>query len=407
MSVTTTFLHSRPQHEVASIIRDRLVACRTAEIVSGFATPGGVDALRAKSVSSKIKCLVLGAGTFKAFEALDGLIASGLPAGSARVHLGHTRATGGRKHPFARYRPMLHSKIYFFEMPDRTVTAFVGSHNLTGFALRGLNGEAGVLLEGVSFEPVFDEIRRHIAESFRQAVPYDPSLKAAYAQWLRDYFEQLGTNATDAPRDDESKRTVILFAEAPQGRIPSPGDRIYFELDMRITEVNAIDTEVHLHLFGAMPTTPAEALSRSGHSDTALLGKVEAIDSAAGSAEVKADWFIDDPTTPKLKPAVPPFRPTLSPGKQQVRALVSESLKAGFDYLFDTGKGNWKPTLSDEKITDGETDIQWSAVTGFRESGPVEGRLLLPDLREVSPESGSFVLFSRRRRRLGSRKTSS
>jgi uncharacterized protein (DUF433 family) len=43
---------------------------------------------------------------------------------------------------------------------------------------------------------------------------------------------------------------------------------------MRITEVNAIDTEVHLHLFAAVPATPAEALSRSGLSDTGLLGKV-------------------------------------------------------------------------------------------------------------------------------------
>jgi hypothetical protein len=404
MSVTASFLHSRPQHEIASTIRNRLAGCRTAEIVSGFATPDGVDALRAKSVSSKIRRLVLGAGTFKAFEALDGLIISGLQTGAARVHLGHTRATGGRKHPFARYRPMLHSKIYFFEMPDGTATAFVGSHNLTGFALRGLNGEAGVLLEGASSEPVFDEVRGHIAESFRQAVPYDPSLKAAYAQWLRDYLEQLGIDATDMPRDDESRRTVILFAEAPPGRMPSPGDRIYFELDMRITEVNSIDTEVHLHLFAAMPATPAEALSRSAVSDTALLGKVEAIDSAAGSVEVKADWFIEDPTKPQLKSTVHPFRPKLSPGKQQVRALVLKGLEAGFDYLFDAGKGNWKPTLSQEKIRDEETNVEWSAVVGLGESRPVEGQLLLSDLREMSPESGSFVLFSRRRRRLGARK---
>jgi HKD family nuclease len=405
MSVTATFLHSRPQREIASTIRNRLAGCRTAEIVSGFATPDGVDALRAKNVSNKIKRLVLGAGTFKAFEALDGLINSGLPTGAARVHLGHTRATGGRKHPFARYRPMLHSKIYFFEMPDRTATAFVGSHNLTGFALRGLNGEAGVLLEGTSSDRVFDEVRGHIVESFRQAVPYDPSLKAAYAQWLRDYLEQLGIDATDMPRDDESRRTVILFAEAPQGRMPSPGDRIYFELDMRITEVNSIDTEVHLHLFAAMPATPAEALSRSAVSDTALLGKVEAIDSAAGSAEVKADWFIEDPTKPQLKRTVHPFRPMLSPGKQQVRALVSKSLEAGFDYLFDAGKGSWKPTLSQEKIRDEETNVEWSAVIGLGESSPVEGQLLISDLREMSPESGSFVLFSRRRRRLGVRKS--
>lgn len=403
MSVTATFLHSRPQREIASIIRDRLAGCRGAEIVSGFATPDGVEALRARSVSSKIRRLVLGAGTFKAFEALDGLINSGLPSGAAKVHLGHTRATGGRKHPFARYRPMLHSKIYFFEMPDGTASAFVGSHNLTGFALRGLNGEAGVLLEGSSSQPVFDEIRGHIAESFRQAVPYDPSLKSAYAQWLRDYLEQLGIDATDMPRDDEGNRTVILFAEAPQGRMPLPGDRIYFELDMRITEVNSINTEVHLHLFAAMPATPAEALSRSVVSDFALLGKVEAIDSAAGSAEVMADWFIEDPTKPQLKLTVHPFRPKLSVGKQQVRALVSKNLELGFDYLFDSGKGTWWPKLGEGKIHDEETNTVWSAVAGFNESSPAEGQLLLSDLSETSPDSGSFVLFSRRRHRLGLR----
>jgi hypothetical protein len=404
MSVTATFLHSRPQREIASAIRSRLAGCCTAEIVSGFATPDGVQALRANSASSKIRRLVLGAGTFKAFEALDGLINSGLPTRAARVHLGHTRATGGRKNPFARYRPMLHSKIYYFEMPDGTAAAFVGSHNLTGFALRGLNGEAGVLLEGPSTDPVFDEVRGHIAESFRQAAPYDPSLKAAYAQWLRDYLEQLGIDATDMPRDDEGTRTVILFAEAPKGKTPIPGDRVYFELDMRITEVNSINTEVHLHLFATVPTTPAEALSRSVVSDTALLGKVEAIDSAAGSAEVKADWFIEDPSKPQLKPTVQPFRPTLSPGKQQVRALVSKSLELGFDYLFDAGRGVWKPTLGDETIHDEETKFDWSAVTGLRESDPIEGRLLIPDMKETSPDSGSFVLFSRRRRRLGARK---
>jgi hypothetical protein len=93
---------------------------------------------------------------------------------------------------------MLHSKIYFFEI-DGTATVFVGSQNLTGFALRGLNGEAGVLLDGGSSDPVFGVVRGHIAESFRQAIPYDPSLKAAYAQWLRDHLDQLGIDATDMP----------------------------------------------------------------------------------------------------------------------------------------------------------------------------------------------------------------
>jgi hypothetical protein len=403
MTVTSSFLHSRPQSEITSLIRARLAACSSAQIVSGFATPDGIEALRAKAVSKKITRLVLGAGTFKAFEALDELIVSGLPPVAARIHLGHTRATGGRKHPFARYRPMLHSKIYYFEMPNGTASAFVGSHNLTGFALRGLNGEAAVLLEGPVSDPIFSEIRAHIAESFHQSVPYDTSLKEAYAQWYREYLEQLSIDTTDMPRDGEGRRTVILFAQAPLGRMPIPGERIYFELDQRITEVNSINTEVHLHLFSSLPSTPREALALS--SSTALLGKVEAIDSAAGSAEVKAEWYIDGPARPQLKETIAPFRPTLRTGKQQVRAIISENLSMRFDYLFDAGRGAWSPMLGEERLLDAETNTSWLPVTGLRESDSPDVKELSQsrDLAEISPESGSFVLFSRRRRKLGAR----
>ena len=253
---------------------------------------------------------------------------------------------------------------------------------------------------------VFDEVRSHIDESYRQAAPYDPSLKEAYARWFRDYLEQLSIDATDMPRDEETRRTIILFAEAPPSRVPSPGERIYFEIDQRITEVNSIDTEVHLHLFSVMPATPAAALSRSGTSDLALLGRVEAIDSAAGSAEVRADWFIDDSCgMPALKPTTSPFRPTLTPGKQQIRAQILGNQGARFDYLFDTGRGTWSPRLGEQGLRDEETDTVWYAVTGFREADTDEaaGLQFLSDLRELSPESGSFILFSRRRRKLGER----
>jgi hypothetical protein len=50
-------------------------ACRSftfgrAPLAFSFATPDGIDALRATASASKISCLVLGAATFKAFEAL-------------------------------------------------------------------------------------------------------------------------------------------------------------------------------------------------------------------------------------------------------------------------------------------------------------------------------------------------
>ena len=70
---------------------------------------------------------------------------------------------------------MLHSKAYLLEMADNSAVAFVGSHNLTGFALLGLNGEAGVLLEGDAMEAPFVDLRQHVAASVAQWAPYDPS----------------------------------------------------------------------------------------------------------------------------------------------------------------------------------------------------------------------------------------
>src|SRR5690606_25959048 len=101
-----------------------------------------------------------------------------------------------------------------------------------------------------------------------------------------------------------------------------------------------------------------------------------------------------------------PFRPKLTPGKQQIRAQILGSLHARFDYLFDRGRGNWLPRLGEQALRDEETDIVWYAVAGLREAeaDEVAGLQFLSGLRELSPESGSFILFSRRRRRLGERR---
>lgn len=401
MSVAATFLHALPQIKIATMIRDRLARCRDAQIVSGFATPDGIEALRATASAGKISRLVLGAATFKAFEALDNLIAAGLPTTAARVHLGHTRRTGGKKNPFERLRPMLHSKIYLFEMPDGTSAAFVGSHNLTGFALRGMNGEAGVLLEGSASEPVFDDVRGHIAESYKQAVQYDTTLKEAYARWYADYLDRLRTATNDMPRDAEYRRTIILFAETAPGPMPSAAQHLYFELDKRIEEIKALQTEVHLHLFSRLPATPRHALASVASASQSFIASVEAIDSGAGSVEIKADWFIDDGSKSTLKPTVRPFRPTLSTGKQQVRALIKSDLGETFDYLFEEDTTRWEPILGESELVDEEANERWNPVLGFGHPDLSEqlGRRFYTALPEMSPDSGSFILFSRKRRR--------
>ena len=60
---------------------------------------------------------------------------------------------------------MLPSKVYLFELLDGTAAAFIGSHNLTGFALCGLNGEG--LLEGPAASAPFADVRKDISAACR------------------------------------------------------------------------------------------------------------------------------------------------------------------------------------------------------------------------------------------------
>jgi HKD family nuclease len=66
---------------------------------------------------------------------------------------------------------MLHSKVYIFELGGGASAAFVGSHNLTRFALYGLNGEASVLLEGKEPDNVRQVAARVLAARSIQVRP--------------------------------------------------------------------------------------------------------------------------------------------------------------------------------------------------------------------------------------------
>ena len=401
MTVAATFLHAEPHEKIATLIRDRLARCREARIISGFATPDGVAALRVGAAAPKIARLVLGAGTFKAFEALDHLIAAGLPGSAARLHLGYSRATGWPKNPFERLRPMLHSKIYYFEMPDGTAAAFVGSHNLTGFALRGRNGEAAVLLEGPASEPDFADIRAHIEEAYRVAVVYDAALKEAYATWYADYLDRLRSDITDMPRTGTGGRSLVVMAEAATGIAPAVGQAVYFEVDRRIQEINSIHIQVHVHLFLYLPATPRDGLAALANVAQSFHAKVQAIDVRAGSAEIDADWFVDQRSRAELKRAPCPFRPHPTSGKQQVTALIEDRLAEAFEYEFEPPE-KWLPQLGDERLVDEQTDEVWNPVVGLQPERRLEAaeRRGSQMLMELSPDSGSFILLSRGRRRL-------
>ncbi len=419
MPVQVQVLFDKPQREIKSLLQARLDHCQAASLVSGFVTIEGIEAIAPpiRVNPTKLNHIVVGAGTYRAYEAFDGLIASGVPLDRFFVHLGHSRATASSKakHRFYRYHPMLHSKVYLLDMGDGSTCAFVGSHNLTGFALLGLNGEAGILIEGPSNSSEFNSIRKHIEESVAQSVPYSPGMKEAYSWWSTQFIEGLRAKFNDQPREDEAKRTIVILAVQIEGTLPQANDIIYFEIPEALGRIQSFQAEVHIYLFTKRPRTPFEGLARLDEAVGSLWCQVLGLEDEQGGVELRADWYFDSRANPELKPAPKPFRPHPSPGMQQVRVKVWNKVFDKFEYLFESKKVSWEPLFNEEsairpapserellqslKLVPPE-DSDWFLVRGLSSGEPTGSVAYRQALKESAPESGAFILFSLRRRKI-------
>ena len=415
--MNTTVLFDIPQKEISTLINARLSQCDSASIITGFLTPSGVGAI-ADPIQARpniLNRLVVGASTYPGFQALDELLAMGVAPQSIRVHLGHTRESGTRNNPIVRHHPMLHSKIYYMELPGEQACAFVGSHNVTSFALQGLNGEAAILLEGPRQAVEFDRIRKHIQLATDQAVPYTQGMKEALAWWLREFLDGLRAEI-GIPQDWSTVRTILIFAEASPSDRLAKGDSLYFELPAGIA-IESLKTEAHLFLFTTLPPDPWQALQQIATAHARYTCKVLGAENEQGNLELKARWQIETRPTPLLRRVTSGvFRPTTQAGMQQVRAVVEVHAVTPWEYLFETEKVYWWPIFSDKEelhpeggseepfpIPDTrwqkESRQPWKLVTGLKHS---EGSRVEKDaaaLELAKPESGSFVLVSLRRRR--------
>lgn len=412
MSIRATVLFGVPQQEIASLLRAQMGRAVGTRIITGFATPAGVEELAPALMArpSSLSSLVVGAATYPGFQALDALLDAGIPPDRLFVHLGHTALSGGHKNPFHRYHPMLHSKVYYMELPSMEACALIGSHNMTSFALNGLNGEAGVLLEGTRDLPEFVAVRAHCDEVQRQAIAYQRSMKEAYAWWGRAFIDGLQAEMR-IPIAAVTRRTIVLFAEANRADMPRKGDQLYFEIPSGIEQIESLRTEVHLFLFDVLPSSPMEALNRTASAHASYLCATLGVENRQGNLEVRADWKIDGSTRPKLVPvAGGKMRPAPPSNMQQVHAEFTGNPVPPIDYLFEDDRPVWDPVLSDEKLQEPkhekrdplteyrESRASWKLVIGLSPRQISRSREESEALRRASPDSGSFVLVSLRYR---------
>ncbi len=419
MSIQATVLFGRPQQEIASMLVQRLRLSTATSIVTGFATPGGLEAIAGpiKARPGSVAAIILGAATYPGFETLDDLHVAGVPLSRLHVHLGHTRPSGFKKKPTVRFHPMLHSKIYYMELPHGQACAIVGSHNMTSFALKGLNGEAGVLLDGSINSPEFQRIRDHIAEARQQSAIYSPTMKESLAWWTKEYIEGLKSEVK-LPMAWIVGRTVLIFAQAPKSSRPHVGDTLYFELPAGI-RIDSLKTETHLFLYENPPSDPWTALAVAGVADARYTCKTTGAENERGNLEIQAKWRIDAATPPVLDRVYGGIvRPRTPAGMQQVRAEVVADDVVPYEYNFEQEKKEWEPIYSKHVTITAPPELErnrfpahdpddinpskgWMLVTGLKPRDAVIGERDAKALALALPESGKLILVSLRKRKRG------
>lgn len=418
MQLSTTVLFDQPRQAVSTVLREKLEGSISARIIVGFASADGFAALEKalKDNPTKLTSFVVGACTFKGFEALDAMLQAGVPRENVRVHLGATRNTrSGARYPFYRYHPMLHSKIYLLEMPNGRATAVIGSHNMTHFAMDGKNCEASVMLEGPREHPEIQKVYRHVQQVIEESVVYDPNAKSGYVWWAQEYFDGLRSKLSEWDPEVELERTLVVLAVRAR-ELPRKGQTIYFEIPAALRQLRNLGREVHIYAFPEKPASPAEGLGNLDQAIKTYWCRAKGLEDDHGAIEVKADWWISDDREPILERTPRPFRPREKAWMQQVRVEVYNDIRGRYEYNFGyEDKVEWEPVLGQVPIltpTLAEQQYleplglippehrEWYRVESLRPSRQETPQELRAAIHELAPESGHYILLSTSRRKL-------
>ena len=199
---------------------------------------------------------------------------------------------------------MLHSKIYYMELPDSKACAFIGSHNVTSFALTGLNGEAGIF-----------SLLRQRGIVLKQGITFT----------LRS---QAGSSRSKPSRP----RCTFFFS----GTLPANP----WEALERVSSNDAKYT-----------CTALGAENLRANLEIKVNWRIEST---------------PRPTLLKVPSAI--LRPSPSSGMQQVHAQIERPSVTPYEYLFEREKTSWWPTFSnrEELFPENETeedfavqDVRW------------------------------------------------
>jgi hypothetical protein len=378
-TATTTFLFDEPCSEIAAHILERASKAEAIDIVTGFATLDGLKKIiqPIEKDPQKLRSIVIGKATTRACDALDYLDKIKVPKDRLKIHLGFSKFDKYRNLINTKYIPMIHSKIFYLELPDGSASAFIGSHNITAFAMNGANGEAGVLIEGDKDNKNLLKVKKHIISINRQSTIYNSTKKELYVQLTRNYIQ--GFEAAMFPEDSEDKRTVLIFATSPNCELKI-NDRISVILD-KTSFPNIGGAQVHLYLFNELPESPEKAFDSKKSAFKSFVGKIGDINSDESVGSLDIDYsikYIESPQIIKKENIIYTYNPN-----NETRCIfkLSGNLENDIEYCFTPKKADLIAVLGNP------TPYTWQPISDVVTTSNYENR-------KVFPETTEYILIS-------------
>jgi len=386
-----------------------LGAAQGVSIIVGFMTQSGVDSIKGflKRNPSRLKVLVVGRAGAAALSALSQMQKQlDLADGVLKIHLGRASQPIGYQAPNP-FRPMMHSKIYYLESGEDAI-AFVGSNNLTQFALRGDNCEAAVRLEGKKNDAEFTRIRSHIDGVVSESTDFDSTKMDIYAaintRYLRSMIDE---DATAGLVDDSA---IVLAALRIKPKLPKPREIVYFEVPAKSKEYyNYVPGKrIELHLLRKQLSRDLRQITR--WSFKCFEAEVTMVDrtglegtQGTPTTPTTVDWVIDGspPTLRKTKNYSPVSKAL------QILAVFGEPIRVRYDYFWTAPPVDFSSTVDyrDDTAARSRTEInedqsEWkeipSEVLATLQSGLDEGWFLVKDV-ERRPEEEPLLSSDKER----------
>lgn len=399
-------------HQLQIALRE----CKSLKIVSGFVTERGVADL-GEDLENKLDLFIFGHANGKALQAMSSLydrLEKNGKKGIIKIHFGYGHESEQNKLHYV-YRPMMHSKIFLFDYDNGLFVAFVGSQNVTGYSLEGMNSEALVRIEGNITDPIYSKLISSINKIETKAELFDKRFAWEYELFHENVVKGMLSEIERPKREYLSLIYAFYDIEGPIK--PALGHQIYFEVpENEQGSYRSIQTRFDVWLY---PVN--NGLSYGTHSTDDIL-YFRAIQNLAANAEgviasgiPKVEWHMQSYKRPILEYLN--TEPTVGNFPIQVKLQLKQSFKEAYPerrmsdirYVaptrnsyeltprFDLSdislmRGGWKPIKRPQRDKEIMSHNAWHLIRGFKQFDSPRQLSLSDDYRLPKPSNVSDVL---------------